>query len=120
MPGPLQVVEDLLGLVLEPEHVDRGARLDVREEYAVLASALDDRVAVRAGRRVADRGQHPLLQHRGHRVLEALGLLVNLVPRHAEDVGQEALDQAVAADDRLRLVAALLGEESDLSSARST
>jgi hypothetical protein len=28
-------------------------------------------------------------------VLETLGLLVDLVPRDAEDVGEEALDQAV-------------------------
>ena len=68
----------------------------------MLARALDERVAVRAGRRVADRRQHPLLEHRRHRVLQPLGLLVDLVPGDPEDVGEEALDQPVAADDRLR------------------
>ena len=34
-----------------------------------------------------------------HPVLEPLGLLVHLVPRDVEHVGQEALDQAVAAHD---------------------
>ena len=67
-----------------------------------IRGAGDDRVAVRAGLRVADRGEHALLEHRGHRVLEALGLLVDLVPRDPEDVGEEALDQPVAADDRPR------------------
>jgi hypothetical protein len=43
----------------------------------------------------------PLLEHGRHRVLEALGLLVDLVPRDAEDVGEEALDEPVAADDAL-------------------
>ena len=113
-PGVLQVVEELLGLVLEPQHVDRGAGLDVGEQHAVLARALDDRVAVRAGRRVADRRQHPLLEHRRHRVLEPLGLLVDLVPGDAEDVGEEALDQPVAADDRLGVVAPLVGERQRL------
>ena len=63
--------------------------------------ALDDRVAVRTGLGVADRGEHALLEDRRHRVFEPLGLLVDLVPRDAEDVGEEALDQAVAPDDRL-------------------
>ncbi len=62
--GVLEVVQQLLGLVLEAQHVDLGAGLDVGEQRALLAGALDDRVAVGAGRRVADRGAHPLLQHR--------------------------------------------------------
>ncbi len=43
-------------------------------------------------------------------MLQALGLLVDLVPRDPEDVGEEALDQAMAADDRLRVVATVVGE----------
>ena len=58
--------------------------------------------------------QHALLEPRRHRVLHALGLLVDLVPRDAQDVGQEALDQAVAADDRLGVLAAVLGERERL------
>ena len=88
---------------------------------ALLAGSLDDRVAVRAGLGVADRRQHPLLEHRGHRVLEPLGLLVHLVPGDAEHVGEEALDQPVAADDRLGLARGRCSVKvSDLSSARST
>jgi hypothetical protein len=74
-------------------------------------------VAVRAGLGVADRGAHALLEHRRHRVLEALGLLVDLVPGDAEDVGEEALDQAVAADDPLGVLARV-GEAITLRSAR--
>ena len=77
-----------------------------------------DRVAVRAGLRVADRGEHALLEHRRHRVLEALGLLVDLVPRDPEDVGEEALDQPVAADDALGVLAPLAVNEIALSLAR--
>ena len=116
----LEVVQELLGLVLEAQHRDLGAGLDVGEQHAVLACPLDERVAVRAGRRVADRREHALLEHGRHRVLESLGLLVDLVPRDPEDVGEEALDQAVATDDRLRVVTTSSVKPSDLSSARLT
>ena len=96
-------VEQVLGLVLEPQDRHRRADLDVDERDALHAGARLDRMAVRAGLRIADRGEHPLLEHRGHRVLQALGLLVHLVPRDAEDVGEEALDEAVAASDALRV-----------------
>ena len=43
-------------------------------------------------------------------MLEPLGLLVHVVPRDADDVGQEPLDQPVAADDRLRLLEPVVGE----------
>ena len=105
-----QVVEQLLGLVLEAQHGDRGADRDVGQQRALLADPLDDRVPVRAGRRVADRRPHPLLQHRRHRVLDPLGLLVDLVPGDPEDVGEEALDHPVAADDVAGVLASGLGE----------
>ncbi len=108
--GRLQIVQQVLGLVLEAQHANRGAELDVGERHAREARAGDDRVAVRAGLGVADRGEHALLEHRRHRVLEALGLLVDLVPGNAEHVGQEALDQAVAADDALGVRGAAVGE----------
>ena len=38
-------------------------------------------------------------------MLEPLGLLVDLVPGNPQHVGQEALDQPVAPDDRLRVLA---------------
>ena len=77
-----------------------------------------DRVAVRTGLGVADGGEHARLQHRRHRVLEPLGLLVDLVPRDPEHVGEEALDQPVAADDALGVLAPVLGEASALSAPR--
>jgi hypothetical protein len=64
-----------------------------------------------AGGGVADRRVHPLLQHRRHRVLDPLRLLVHLVPGDAEDVGEEALDHAVAADDVAGVLAPGLGED---------
>ncbi len=81
--------------------------LDVGQEHPVLAGALEQGMAVRAGGRVADRRGHALLEHRGHRVLEPLGLLVDLVPGDAEDVGQKALDQPMPAHDRRGVLAAL-------------
>ena len=78
-----------------------------------------DRVAVRAGLGVADGGEHALLEHRRHRVLEALGLLVDLVPGDAEHVGEEALDQAVAAHDALGVLGARVGEGDRLVAARA-
>ena len=69
-------------------------------------------MAVRARLRVADGGEHALLEHGRHRVLEALGLLVHLVPRDPQDVGQEPFDQPVAAHDVLRVLGAL-GREAD-------
>jgi hypothetical protein len=38
-------------------------------------------------------------------VLEVLGLLVHVVPRDADDVGQEPLDHPVAADQALGVIA---------------
>src|SRR5512132_2761997 len=75
----LQVVQEVLGLVLETQDGDRSAGLDVGQRDALDARPGDDRVPVRARLRIADGGQHPLLQDRRHRVLEPLGLLVDLV-----------------------------------------
>ena len=49
-------------------------------------------------------------------MLDPLGLLVDLVPGDAEDVGEEALDHAVATDDLLGLGPAVVGERRILSS----
>src|SRR5688572_31731073 len=43
-PCLLQVVEDVLGLVLEPQDAQCGALLDIRERYAHFTRAGDDRV----------------------------------------------------------------------------
>ena len=105
-----EVVQEVLGLVLEAEDLHARARLDVGQRHALDPVGRRDRVAVRAGLRVADRGEHPLLEDGRHRVLQALGLLVHLVPRDPEDVGEEALDQPVAAHDALGVLAARVGE----------
>ena len=111
-------MQQVLGLVLEAQDRDLGAQLDVGQRDALDPLADLDRVAMRAGLRVADRGEHARLEHRRHRVLEPLGLLVDLVPGDAQDVGQEALDQAVAADDALGVLAAGVGERIVLSAPR--
>ena len=79
--------------------------LAVGERHAVDPLADPDRVAVRTGRGVADARADVGLEPRRHRVLEVLGLLVDVVPRDADDVGQEALDHPVAADDPLGVLA---------------
>ena len=110
-PGGAQVVEQLLGLVLEAQDPRPSRRPRSRPAASRCSRSLEhDRVAVRAGLRVADRGHHPLLEHRRHRVLEPLGLLVDLVPGDPQDVGEEALDQPVALDDRLGVLEAVVGE----------
>ena len=57
-----------------------------------------ERMPVRAGLGVADGGQHALLEHGRHCVLEALRLLVDLIPGHVQGPDQEELEQAMAAD----------------------
>src|SRR4029078_740235 len=82
--------------------------------------------------------QHPLLEHGRHRVLEPLGLLVDLVPRDPAHVGEETLDTGVQPADHLSTcvrkraigrcpreitpasLRPLSVKVSDLSSARST
>ena len=114
----LEVVQEILGLVLEPQDRDACPDLAIREGDAVDPLADPDRVAVRAGRRVADRSADVRLKAWRHRMLQALGLLVHVVPRNADDVGQEPLDEAVAADDPLRVLAAGLGELIERSALR--
>jgi hypothetical protein len=91
----LELVGDALddGCLPGPERSERarGARPDPGH-----------RVAVRAGRRVAEHARYPLFHLRRERVLEALGLVVHLPPLVAEDVDEKALDEAMAADDGVR------------------
>src|SRR4029078_6815604 len=86
-----------------------GADFAVGEQRAPDPVLADDPMAVRAGLGGADRGTHRLLHPRRHRVLYSLRLLVDLVPGDPEDVGEEALDQAVAGDDRLGVAAPVIG-----------
>ena len=50
-------------------------------------------------RRIAELGGDRLLELRGEDGLEHLGLRVDAIPRHLEDLRQEELEQAVVADD---------------------
>ena len=106
----LEQVQQILGLVLEPQHGHPRALLDVGQRHALDPVAGVDRMPVRARLRVADRGQHALLELRRHRVLEPLGLLVDVVPGDPQHVGEEALDQPVAADDALRVLEPVVRE----------
>ena len=58
-----------------------------------------DRVAVRARRRAAEEAVHRLLDGLAHDVLPLAGLVVGLGPRQVQDVGEEALGEAVPAHD---------------------
>ena len=77
-----------------------------------------DRVAVRVVRRVAERGVDALLEPLGQHVLQQLGLGVHLVPRHAEHLVEERLQQPVAPHDAQRGLLARLGEP-QLATARA-
>ena len=69
-----------------------------------------DRVAVRAGGRVAEQQDELLLDVGRDGVLPAVGLLVDLLPLEPDDVDEEPLGEAVAPHDRGRHLAALVGE----------
>ena len=68
-----------------------GVRLDVVRP--------GDRVAVGARGRAAEQAVHRLLDRLAHDVLPLAGLVVGLGPRQVQDVGEEALGEAVAAHD---------------------
>src|SRR5690606_41856206 len=59
-----------------------------------------DGVAVRAGGGFAEQPVHRLLDGGGDDVLPLAGLGVGVGPRQVEDVGEEALGEAVPAQDR--------------------
>ena len=69
-----------------------------------------DRVAVRIDRRVAELGGDQLLEVVGEHVLEHLRLGVHAIPRHAERLGEIALEQAVMADHLERHAPAVGGQ----------
>ena len=109
-PAAHEVVEDVLGLVLEPQDRDLGADRAVGQRHAVDPLPDTDRMAVRTGERIADAAADVRLEAGCHRVLEVLGLLVHLIPRDADLISQEALDHAVTADDPLGVGATRRGE----------
>ena len=71
---------------------------------------LGDREAVRTVRGPVERDEKPVLDLVGDVVLEPHGEAVGLVPRVAEHVGEEPLDDAVAADRADRRLATVVGE----------
>ena len=101
------------GLVTTTEHVIKlTADVDLAERHRRrrLVVGAGDGVAVRAGGGLAQHAVHGQLDAVGDDVLPLAGLLVGLGPRQPEDVGEEALGQAVAADDRLGEGLAVGGE----------
>ena len=69
-----------------------------------------DRVAVRAGRRRAEHAAHRGLDRLGDDVLPLAGLVMRFGPREPEDVGEEALGEAMPPHDLLGERATLGGE----------
>ena len=98
-----EVAEHLRKFLGHSEHTGHLARADLRERDAGPVGIAEvrgrDRMAVRADLGIAEDGDQALLDAAGDRVLEAAGLGVDLVPRHAEHLGEKALGQAMAPQD---------------------
>jgi hypothetical protein len=67
-------------------------------------------MAMRARRGRAEAMNQPPLEVIGHGVLQALGLLMDLVPLHREHLGQHPLDQIVSPEQPDRDVPALCSQ----------
>ena len=67
-------------------------------------------IAVRAGAAATQFGQQFALEVRGDGVLQTLGFVVDLVPLHAEDFREHALDQMVAKTELAGDFAAIRGQ----------
>ena len=94
----------LLGLLGDPQDGGPGAGLQLRERDPgrPAAGGLEvDRVAVRAGLRVAEQLVELGLDARRERALEAHRLDVALRPGQPHDGGEQPLEQRVAAEDRI-------------------
>ena len=97
-----------------PPHAEPRRRFDIVEPgpppLVVRAVPRGDGVAVRIVRGVPERGVDALLEPLGEHVLQQLGFGVHLVPRHAEHLVEERLQQPVAAHDAQRGLLARRGE----------
>jgi hypothetical protein len=109
-PGVLEVMQEVLGLVLEPENRHACPRLAVGQRHAVDPFADSDRVTMGAGGSVSDCRADVRLETRCHCVLKLLCLLVHLVPGNADHIGEETFDHAVATDHTLGVLAPRLSE----------
>src|SRR5581483_6522159 len=78
------------------------AGLELAERHGIVRAecqvAVRDRVAMGVERGLSELGGDQLLELLGDVVLQHLGLGVHAVPRHAELLGEEELDQPVVAD----------------------
>ena len=92
---------DLDLLADAPHHHRAGLRLREQRGGGAfdLVARPGDRVAVRAGRGVAEQRDELLLDVGRDRVLPAVGLLVDLLPLEPDDVDEQPLGEPVAADD---------------------
>ena len=99
-------------VTLEHAHHDGagGGRHFVERPPAAIAAILRrvalHAVSMRAGFAGAEAFQKPALEIGGNGVLQLLGLFVHLVPFHAEDFGQHALDQMMPVEHTVGDVAA--------------
>ena len=91
-----------LELLGDAAHHEAGADVERRQRDGggLVVVGARDRVAVRAGGGRAEQAVDGRLDVVGDDVLPLAGLLVGVGPRQPEDVGEEALGQAVAADLR--------------------
>ena len=63
---------------------------------ALFRTAQSQPISVRAGVPVSQFPDQSLLKSRGHGVFQSFCFIMDLVPGHAEDLGQHPLDQVVA------------------------
>ena len=109
--GQRFVVElQLLADARHPRRARRGAGERQRAPRVHPMLGPGDRVAVRARRRITEQGDELLLDVGGDGVLPPIGLPVHLLPLEPDHVGEQALGQPVAPDDRHGEVAPLVGE----------
>src|SRR4051795_3846844 len=94
----IEIDLDLLGDLLE-QNLVTGLRAGQRDEVALGAVGTGNGIAVWACRRMAEQLDEAILDLVGHDVLPPESLYVGLVPGQADDVGQQALGQAVLAHD---------------------
>jgi hypothetical protein len=84
--------------------------IDLRDRVGRLVARPGDGVAVRARRGVVEQPVDRRLDRLAQHVLPLAGLVVGLGPRQPEDVGEEALGEAVTAHDLLGQLLAPVGE----------
>jgi len=109
-----EVTQRLAVTVVDPLDEERRSRSRPVQPLApalrVAASGRRDGIAVRVDRGVAEVVVDASEQPVAHGVLEDLRLGMHLVPRHVERLGEECLQEAVAADHRPGVVRPMRGQ----------